>query len=507
MLAEREATLSQLAALVPGAVIEGDPDCRVRGLAYDSRQVAPGDLFFAVPGFDQDGAAFVAEAVRAGAVAVVVEGPVAAAVPRLRVERVREAMGRVAVGYFGHPGEELLSAGVTGTNGKTTVAMILAGIFDAAGLRSGVVGTIRYRVGGKETPAARTTPEAIDLQRLLREMRDAGDGAVALEVSSHAIALGRVWGLSLDALVFTNLTRDHLDFHGTIEAYYETKRRMFRQSELAALGARVGAAVVNADDAYGRRLAGETDLPVTTFGETEAASVRLVVPERSFAGTRLHVRSPRGEMDVWLPLPGLFNERNAIAAIAAAEALDLPREAIAQGIEEARSIPGRFEIVENALGLTVIVDYAHTPDGMRALLESVRALAPGRIVTLFGCGGNRDRGKRPLMGRAAGEGSDLVVLTSDNPRDEDPAAIIADAEEGLRATGTRYVVCPDRREAIGRAFDAASPGDVVVLAGKGHESTQEIGGRRHPFQDAEVAREILRARAGGRSEKRHGERN
>jgi UDP-N-acetylmuramoyl-L-alanyl-D-glutamate--2,6-diaminopimelate ligase len=329
---------------------------------------------------------------------------------------------------------------------------------------------------------------------MLRAMRDAGGRAAAREASSHAIALGRVIGLSCDAMVFTNLSRDHLDFHGTMDAYYETKRRVFRTETLAALDARVGRAVVNIDDAAGRRLVGETDLPLTTFGEAGDADVRCDLLRADIRGSDLAFRTARGSLRCRLPLPGLFHWRNALAAVAAAEAVELPQSAIVEGIEGAGPVAGRFETVANALGLFVVVDYAHSPDAIEALLASVRPLVSGRVITLFGCGGNRDRGKRPLMGRAAGSGSDFVVLTSDNPRREDPLAILRDAEPGLRETGTPYEVIAERRDAIARAVGAAAPGDAVVIAGKGHEDYQEIGLERFPFRDVEVARSVLRAR-------------
>jgi len=491
----REMTLGQAASLVAGARVEGEDGTLFRGLAYDSRRATAGDLFFAVPGFEKDGAAYVADAVRNGAVAVVAREPAAAPVPRLLVSDVRAAMGRIAARFFGDPSRELLCVGVTGTNGKTTVASLVAGILEATGMSPGVLGTVAYRVGGVEERAPRTTPEAPDLHALLRRMLDAGNRSVALEVSSHAIALGRVAGLSLDAIVFTNLSRDHLDFHGTMDAYYETKRSVFLRAGLDALGAEAARAVVNVDDDAGRRLAAETDLPLTTFGMAATrADVRLSIGACDLSGSDLAVESARGSFRCRLPLPGLFNQRNALAAIAAAIALDLPLPAIREGIEGARPVPGRLEPVPNALGITILVDYAHSPDAIAALLDSIRPLVAGRIITLFGCGGNRDRGKRPLMGRAAGAGSDFVVLTSDNPRREEPEAILADVAPGLRETGTPFVVVADRRAAIARALDEAKPGDTVVLAGKGHEDYQEIGERRLAFRDAGVAEELVRER-------------
>ncbi|MFN0151379.1 MAG: UDP-N-acetylmuramoyl-L-alanyl-D-glutamate--2,6-diaminopimelate ligase [bacterium] len=504
MTSAREMTLHDAAALAAGARIErgagggnasnGDGALVIRGLAFDSRIVQPGDLFFAVPGFKVDGSEFVAEAVARGAVAVVAEGPVATPVPRLRVSNVRDAMGRIAARFFGDPSRELLGIGATGTNGKTTTIAICAAILAAAARAPGVMGTLTYRVGTREEKAPRTTPEAIDLHRMLRGMVDAGNASFAMEISSHAIALGRVTGLALEAMIFTNMSRDHLDFHGTMEAYYETKRRFFRRADLAALNASVTRAVINIDDAYGQRLARETDLPLTTFGRARDATVRVEAIEETLSGSRLRVAAPRGGFEFWLPLPGRFHQENALAAIAAAEALELPRSAVVSALETVATVPGRFQLIESTLGISVIVDYAHSPDGLSSLLRAVRPLAPRRVITLFGCGGDRDRGKRPLMGAAAGEGSDFVVLTSDNPRNEEPGAIIAEAEAGLLPTGTAYVVCEDRRRAIATALDEAAPGDTVILAGKGHEEYQEIRGVRTPFQDAEIVTALLRER-------------
>lgn len=491
--------LEDCVTLVDGSRIEGGGGTTVvRGLAYDSRRVEKGDLFFAVPGFKDDGAAYVVDAVGSGAVAVVAEGPVATPVPLLRVPSVREAMGRIAARFFSNPSAEMLGVGVTGTNGKTTTASLLASVLSAAGRPAGLVGTITYRVGTRTMKAPRTTPEAIDLQRMLREMVTAGNQSFVMEVSSHAIALQRTMGLSLAAMIFTNLTRDHLDFHGTMEAYYDTKRRFFRRDDLAALASRVGAAVINIDDPYGERLARETDLPVTTFGRRAEAAVRVEALEESLQGSRLRFETPRGALNLWLPLPGRFHQMNALAVVAATAALDLPYDAIVRALETIPAVPGRFQLIDNNLGFAVVVDYAHSPDGIASLLAAVRPLAKGRIITLFGCGGDRDRGKRPLMGEAAGRGSDFVILTSDNPRSEHPQAIIAEAEVGLRATGTPYSVCADRRDAIALALAEARPGDAVIIAGKGHEDYQEIGATRLPFQDAKVVQELIDER--GRAE-------
>jgi len=457
-----------IAALAPTDVV-GRAPAEVRDLAFDVRTVRPGALVFCVPGSRADGHDFAAEAVDRGAVALVVERPVEPAVPQLVVPSSRAAMAVVADEFFGRPTDELEVVGVTGTNGKTTTVFLLHSILAAAGRRPGMVGTIEARVGGEARKLERTTPEAIDLQRLFREMLDAGDRSCAMEASSHASAQHRLDRVRFRALVFTNLTQDHLDFHGTMEQYFAAKRRLFGEAP----------AVVNVDDPWGRRLVEELGGAALTFGLSTEAEVG---PE-ALAGVELRLR-------------GRFNVLNALGAAAAARVLGIDADAVRAGLEAVEGVPGRFEEVSEGQPFTVLVDYSHTPDSLDNALRAARALGDGRLLCVFGCGGDRDREKRPLMGRVATELADLAVVTSDNPRSEDPGEIIAQVVAG--AAG-EIVVEPDRRAAIELAVEAADPGDVVLVAGKGHEQGQEIGGLVLPFDDREVAREALRKLAGARA--------
>jgi len=457
-----------IAALAPTDVVGRGP-VEVRDLAYDARAVVPGTLFFCVPGSRADGHEFAGVAVERGAVALVVERPVDAPVPQLLVPSARAAMAVVADAFFGRPSEELEVAGVTGTNGKTTTAHLLHAILAAAGRRPGLLGTVEARVGSRPRVLERTTPEAIDLQRLFREMLDAGDRSCAMEASSHASELHRLDRVRFRVLVFTNLSQDHLDFHGTMERYFAAKRRLFDGVP----------AVVNVDDPWGRRLLDELGGAALTFGFSDDAEVG----PGALAGVELRLR-------------GRFNVLNALGAAAAARVLGIDPDAVKAGIEAVEGVPGRFEEVSEGQPFTVLVDYAHTPDSLETVLREARGLAEGRVLCVFGCGGDRDREKRPLMGHVAGELVDLAVVTSDNPRSEDPDAIIAEIVAG--ATG-ELVVEADRRAAIEAAVEAARPGDVVVIAGKGHEQGQEAGGIVLPFDDREVAREALRKLAGARA--------
>ena len=475
-----------IAALAPEAVLGQEP-VQVRELAYDARAVTPGAAFFCVPGERADGHDFAAQAVENGAVALVVQHPVELpqhqeGVPQLVVDDARAAMAVAADAFFGEPTTELEVAGVTGTNGKTTTAFLLHSILDAAGRRPGLLGTVECRVGGAARPVVRTTPEAIDLQRLFREMLDSGDRSVSLEASSHAATLRRLDRVRLDVLVFTNLTQDHLDFHGTMEEYFAAKRRLFT-------GAAPPPAAVNVGDDWGRRLADELAetrrAPLVTFGFAEDADIRpdeLVLDAR---GARFRA----GGVEVRTSLRGRFNVENVLGAVAAAQLLDVDDEEIAAGVAALPGVPGRFEAVDDGQPVTVLVDYAHTPDSLDNVLRAAREVAAGRVLVVFGAGGDRDRAKRPLMGKVAAELADLVVVTSDNPRSEEPLAIIQDV---LQGTGTDVEIDPDRRSAIHRTLALAGEGDVVVIAGKGHEQGQEIGSEKLPFDDRVVAREALR---------------
>jgi UDP-N-acetylmuramoyl-L-alanyl-D-glutamate--2,6-diaminopimelate ligase len=461
----------------------GAPEVDVTGLAYTSESVQPGTLFFCVPGFTADGHDFAPDAVARGAVALVCQRPLRLGVPEVLVEDVRAAMGPAAARFYGDPTIRLRVVGVTGTNGKTTTAFLIREILERAGMQTGLLGTVKRVVAGVEEEVERTTPEAVDLQATFRRMLDGGDTACAMEVSSHALELGRAVGIRYACKVFTNLTQDHLDFHESMERYFLAKRRLFHEE---------GPAVVNVDDNYGLRLAGELPDAITYGIEAEAA-VRASDVSFDVRGSSFRV----GELELQTRLPGLFNVQNALAALAAARALGVDDDAIAGALSEAGRVPGRFEPVEEGQDFGVIVDYAHTPDSLENVLRAAREITSGRLHVVFGAGGDRDRGKRPLMGKVAARLADRVVVTSDNPRSENPDAIVDEIISGA-GPGVERVV--DRREAIALAIETAEPGDVVVIAGKGHEQGQEFeAGRKEPFDDVTVARESLRARLGARA--------
>ena len=476
------------AALEPRETIRRAP-VELRGLAYDARAVEAGSLFFCVPGTHADGHDFAAEAVRRGAVALVVERPLKLDVPQLVVASARAAMAQAADVFFGEPTRELELAGVTGTNGKTTTCFLVYEVLAAAGRRPGLVGTVESRIGGESRKLARTTPEAIDLQRLFREMLDAGDRSCVIEASSHAIELQRLDQVRFSALAFTNLSQDHLDFHETMENYFAAKRRLFLTGDETP-------AAINIDDAYGRRLAADLRAigheRVLTFGRAPEADLSPDEIELSAEGTRIRL----GELELRSPLRGAFNAENLLTAAALARLLGVEDAQIAAGIAALKGVPGRFEAVDRGQLFTVVVDYAHTPDALSRLLTAARELARGKLICGFGCGGDRDREKRPLMGEIAAELSDVAIVTSDNPRSEKPQAIVDEILTGIE--GKAVEVELDRRAAIEQALARASEGDVVVIAGKGHEQGQEVGGRVLPFDDRLVAAELLDALGAGR---------
>ena len=493
LLESRPIELETLSLAIGAARSGSRAPAAVTDLAYDSRDVRPGVVFFCVPGLQADGHDFAPEAVARGAVALVVERPLDLGVPQLVVADVRAAMAVAADVFFDRPTRELQVAGVTGTNGKTTTAFLLFAILAAAGRRPGLLGTVESRIGGERRPVTRTTPEAIDLQATFREMLDAGDRSCAMEASSHASALHRLYGVRFACLVFTNLSQDHLDFHETMEAYYEAKRRLFFEPDPDG---RRPAAAVNLDDAYGRRLAGELagpGGPLLTFGLAEDAEVRAEELELTVAGASFRA----GGLRVRSRLRGRFNVENQLAAIAAARLLGIPDEAIVRGVEHVAGVPGRFEAVDEGQPFAVLVDYAHTPDALRNVLEAAREITSGRLVCVFGCGGDRDRGKRPLMGAIAVAVADRVVVTSDNPRSEEPEAIIGEILAGMAPAGADVEVEPDRRLAIRLAVSLATEGDVVVIAGKGHEQGQTFADGTVPFSDRQEATDALRGLAAG----------
>jgi UDP-N-acetylmuramoyl-L-alanyl-D-glutamate--2,6-diaminopimelate ligase len=456
------------------------PDVEITGLHYRSSDVRPGGLFFCVPGFKTDGHDFAPDAVERGAAALACERPLDLGVPEVVVASVREAMGPAAARYHGDPTAKLTVVGITGTNGKTTTAFLTRAILEGAGMKTGLLGTVKSVVGGAEEPVERTTPEAIDLQATFRRMLEAGDGACVMEVSSHALELGRADGIRFDCRVFTNLTQDHLDFHPSMEAYFTAKRRLFDGE---------GTAVVNLDDEYGRRLAAEVS-GALTYAVAREADYRARDVRFDPSGSSFQCDTPDGMASVETRLPGLFNVLNALAALAAARSVGVELDVARAALAEADRVPGRFEPVDEGQPFTVLVDYAHTPEALDNVLRAARELTDGRVHVVFGAGGDRDRAKRPLMGKAATALADRVVVTSDNPRSEDPDAII---DEILAGTGPGVEREPDRRQAIALAISSADPGDVVVVAGKGHEQGQEFeNGRKEPFDDVTVVREALR---------------
>jgi UDP-N-acetylmuramoyl-L-alanyl-D-glutamate--2,6-diaminopimelate ligase len=510
----------RLAEVITGGdgVVHNAPDSgrevEITGLAYDSRAVRRGSLFFCVKGFQSDGHDFAGQAVERGAAALVVERPLGLGVPEVLVSSARAAMGPAAVRFYEDPSAELRVVGVTGTNGKTTTAFLLKALLEAdggsvaggilagetsgarAGPTCGLLGTVKAVIGGVERggrdPIQRTTPEAIDLQADFRAMLEGGDGACAMEVSSHALDLGRADGIHFAAAIFTNLTQDHLDFHETMEDYFQAKRKLFEADP--------GVSVMNVGDPYGRRLAGELDR-VVTFAVEEDADYRATDLRCDVKGCRFVLHTPAGRREVMLPMAGHFNVANALGALAAVHALggaDL--DTLIGALERGVSVPGRMEAVDEGQDFAVLVDYAHTPDSLENVLHAARDLARGRVICVFGAGGDRDRGKRPLMGGIGARLADVLVVTSDNPRSEDPGAIVAEILAGTAevqpGNAQSIEATIDRKEAISRAIAGARTGDIVVIAGKGHEQGQEFeNGRKLPFDDVGVAREALRARA------------
>ncbi|MBM3778906.1 MAG: UDP-N-acetylmuramoyl-L-alanyl-D-glutamate--2,6-diaminopimelate ligase [Acidimicrobiia bacterium] len=469
-------------------------DAPATAITLDSRTVTPGSVFVAVPGRNADGADFATDALAAGAAVVVAERPAPAGVgqPWLVVPDARAALSALAAELHGHPSLEMTVVGVTGTNGKTTTAYLLAAIFEAAGLRCGLLGTVAYRLGAEQQPATRTTPEAPDVHALMRRMADAGCGTAVLEVSSHALAMRRVDHTRFGAAVFTNLTRDHLDYHVSMEAYFAAKRRLFELLPSGAPG------LVNLDDPRGQELAAMPGRRIT-YALTRPADITPGPLSTSLDGLAFDARTPAGTVRIRSRLVGRPNASNVLAAVGTAVALGIPRDAIERGVAGLQAVPGRFQLVSGpGDDVAVLVDYAHTDDALRGLLETARGLTHGRLITLFGCGGDRDRSKRPLMGMVAARLSDLVIVTSDNPRTEDPARVIEEVLRGARAEerqgGAELLSLVDRREAIHEAIRRARPGDMVLVAGKGHETTQEIAGRSVPFDDVAVAGEALAAR-------------
>jgi UDP-N-acetylmuramoyl-L-alanyl-D-glutamate--2,6-diaminopimelate ligase len=482
---------------LPERRVVGTPPLTVSGLTADSRHVEPGDCFVAVPGFKQDARRFVPDAVARGARLIVTEGEPLASLPvaQVLVPSARRALAHLADAYHGHPSGGLTLVGITGTNGKTTTSYLVDALLRARGLTTGIIGTIQYTLGGEARPASQTTPEALEVQGMLADARARGIGGVAMEVSSHALALSRVDGLDFDVAIFTNLTQDHLDFHGTFDEYRTAKRRLF---ELLAASPKPGrTAVINAEDPAGAAMVAGLDVPVLSYGVRSAASVRAVEHTSGLDGIQMTVDTPRGRLTLRSTLIGEHNVSNLLGAIGAGLALGLDPDAIGHALAGVGTVPGRFEQVRAGQPFLVVVDYAHTPDALERVLVTARKITPGRLGVVFGCGGDRDRGKRPIMGEIAARLADRAWVTSDNPRSERPEAIVDEVLVGVaRVAGARErsVAEPDRARAIRGALGWAVAGDTVVIAGKGHETYQIVGAETHDFDDRAVASAILRER-------------
>jgi UDP-N-acetylmuramoyl-L-alanyl-D-glutamate--2,6-diaminopimelate ligase len=482
--------LDALLAHVSTVQVDGPTDRDITSLTYDSRRAKPGTLFFALKGEKVDGSAFIDAAIAAGAEAVVSENAaIKTRATQIVVGDARNAMADMAAAFYQHPARALKIAGVTGTNGKTTTAFLIKHICDAAQWRCGLIGTVRYEVGDRVLPASRTTPESLDVHDLLWQMRSAGCKACAMEVSSHALVQARVRGVEFDAAVFTNLTQDHLDYHKTMEAYFEAKVRMF--SELAAQPKKKGKAVINLDDRYGAQLIQRfgKGIPMTTYGLGAQADFRASNVRIDFHGTSYQLDTGGKSYLVRLPHIGQFNVYNSLAALAAANAMGIDVRNAVLALATAHAVPGRLEAVPAQRQFRIFVDYAHTDDALLNVIKTCRELNPARLIVVFGCGGNRDKTKRPRMGAVVDQHADYAIVTSDNPRQEDPSAIIEDIKPGLRRG--HYEVIVDRREAIFKAVAMAQPRDLILIAGKGHENYQEFADRTVPFDDVAVAREAL----------------
>ena len=503
--------LSELLHAIPVQTSHGDLTIPVAALTCDSRQVAAGTLFFALRGTKTDGHQYIQQAVTSGAVAIVLEDPACAPeqIPWIQVANGRQAMALMAASFFGHPTRNLPLIGITGTNGKTTTSYLLEGILSAAGLPAAVLGTISYRFGSTCIEASHTTPESTELQGIFRQLVDTGAKALVMEVSSHSLEQCRVDGAAFDVGVFTNLTRDHLDYHGTMQAYGSAKQRLFSELLQPDEQTPLRHAVINADDPAAEEFIKAAACPVIRYGLTPGAEVTVREMTSSVAGISAILVTPLGELPFHSRLLGGFNLSNILAAAAAGVALKLPLQAIVQGIEQHMTVPGRLERVENNHRVTCLVDYAHTGDALENVLNTLKELATARIITVFGCGGDRDNGKRPIMGRIAAELSDLAVVTSDNPRTENPHEILRQIREGILPLGLKeyrleeltatatvkgFVMLENRHEAIRLGVQLAKAGDILLLAGKGHEDYQIIGTVKHHFDDREEAANAFKER-------------
>lgn len=495
--------LKQLAALLVNPFIRGRLDHTIEAVAHDSRKVVPGTLFFCLTGAHVDGHNFIAEAVRSGAVAVVVERDVpdipASSATIIKVKDTREAMQAIVPCYFDYPGYKLRMIGVTGTNGKTTTTYLIRDILRQAGHKVGLIGTIQTLIDDKALPIKNTTPDVIELQSTLAEMVSSGMEYAVMEVSSHALALNRVAGCEFDVGIFTNMTQDHLDFHQTFENYIDAKAKLFRGLNQSTNRKTGKTAVINLDDSAGATMAENSDCPIISYAvQHQDAVLTAGKVDVKAAGSSFSIIGPFGDMELTLTITGMFNVYNVLAAVGAALAEKVPPDTIKAALEGFASVPGRFELVKAGQPFTVIVDYAHTPDGLENVLKTAQQFVQGKIIVVFGCGGDRDRTKRPIMGKIAVQYGDVVLATSDNPRSEDPHKILLDIEAGIKEAlsadnpGKRYEVIPDRRQAITRAIQLAGPTDVVLIAGKGHETYQILKEKTIDFDDRQVAREVIK---------------
>jgi UDP-N-acetylmuramoyl-L-alanyl-D-glutamate--2,6-diaminopimelate ligase len=505
--------MRELVSCLPVKEVVGDPAVEVRGIAYHSREVADGFLFAAIRGLQEDGRRFIPEALSRGARSLLIDEPLEnSKVVQVVVPNIREALARISATFYGDPSSFMTLVGITGTNGKTTATYLIESILEEGGKRVGVMGTVNYRFQGHVQPAPTTTPESLDLQRNLRAMVDGGVTHAVLEVSSHALEMQRVRACDFDVVLFTNLTRDHLDYHGSMENYFQAKQLLFTQY-LGESKKKEHFAVINLDDPKGEELSRIAHGSPIGYGVDKRGEVWPERFEESPEGLRARVHTPRGSFDLISSLIGKHNLYNILAAVTVGEVLRLPQKTIAAGIARLIRVPGRLERVPGGDGIRVFVDYAHTGDALARALETLKGSRSGRLIVVFGCGGDRDRGKRPVMGRVAALGSHLAVLTSDNPRTEDPLKIIEEVERGIRETGRKkypagdlpaswkdsgYLVIPDRREAIHLAIRAARPGDAVLIAGKGHEDYQIVGRKKFHFDDREEAAAALDSVGEGR---------
>ncbi|HMP89815.1 MAG TPA: UDP-N-acetylmuramoyl-L-alanyl-D-glutamate--2,6-diaminopimelate ligase [Kiritimatiellia bacterium] len=483
--------LEDITKLIQPILVRGPVSADIEGIAYDSRQVRPNYLFVAIRGEKVNGEDYIDDAIRRGAVAVVSEVDAwhKRTVAHIHVDDARLALAEISSAYYGHPSQRLELFGITGTNGKTTTSFMIRHILEMAGRASGLIGTVRYEIGPRVIPATRTTPEAPDIHFMFDQMLRTGCESAVMEVSSHALDQKRVWGIAFDVGIFTNLSHDHLDYHGSMQSYFNTKCQLFRS--LGQLG-KSATAVINMDDPWGMQIASINGLNarLLTYGEHPGAMVQASNVELSSTGSRFDLESPWGSCPVSLNMPGRHNISNALAAIAAAAVRNIPLSTIVAALADMPQVPGRLQMFKGAKDVNVYVDYAHTADALGRVLQTLREFTRGRVIVAFGCGGNRDKGKRPVMGAIASQYADHVILTNDNPRGEDPRVIIREIESGIRP-GASYEVQPDRELAIARAIACAKPGDTVLVAGKGHENYQEFSGAIMPFDDGQVVQKYL----------------